>query len=498
MARLIDAVERRPQAAFAGFLVVHGLVWTALPSLLYFNLPVDVIEAMTYGREWQLGYDKLPPLPWWLVEAAYRLFGTDAAIYALGQARRDRRFRRGVADGAAADWRDRRAGRDPDHRRHALFQFQRRPNSITMSCELPFWALAGFAFHAGLRHGRLRHWILLGLALGLAWWAKYFVVILAAPLALFLLVRPRCPPPPGRTRPLDRGRGGADRRGAAPDLAGAAPISLPFSYAEGRAAPPRGVLDHLLNPAALCRRPGVFSHSPAVDRGAAVVAAVEDAAADECRRVRPPHRHAVGVRPGARRCSCFPSSPAAPPARCGAFRFGCSSAFGSFFSRRPRSTGCGLPGSAYCGPSCSRSLLPHFSPTIWCCRRSIIAGARRCFPASSCPPRSRSGSRRRPGSSPNTSSARRGTAAMSRIIPPRPQPRVLVDGLPAPRAMDRSRRSSRPRRGSGMDRRDPNVLPRELAPFAPNAEVGKPFDLPFHRGDGALHVGWAILPPQPR
>ncbi len=85
MARLIDAVERRPQAAFAGFLVVHGLVWTALPSLFCFNLPLDVIEALVYGREWQLGYDKLPPLPWWLIEAAYRLSGTDAAIYALGQ-----------------------------------------------------------------------------------------------------------------------------------------------------------------------------------------------------------------------------------------------------------------------------------------------------------------------------------------------------------------------------------------------------------------------------
>ena len=39
--------------------------------------------------------------------------------------------------------------------------------------EMPLWALAGFAFHAGLRQGKLRHWILLGVALGLAWWAKY-------------------------------------------------------------------------------------------------------------------------------------------------------------------------------------------------------------------------------------------------------------------------------------------------------------------------------------
>src|ERR1700732_1198265 len=51
-------------------------------------------------------------------------------------------------------------------------------------------ALAGFGFHAGLRQGKLRHWILLGIALGLGWWAKYFVVILAAPLALFLLLDP--------------------------------------------------------------------------------------------------------------------------------------------------------------------------------------------------------------------------------------------------------------------------------------------------------------------
>ena len=77
MAGLIDAVESRPQTAFAGFLVIHGLVWTVLPSLIYFNLPLDVIEAMVYGREWQLGYDKLPPLPWWVAEAVYRVFGSD-------------------------------------------------------------------------------------------------------------------------------------------------------------------------------------------------------------------------------------------------------------------------------------------------------------------------------------------------------------------------------------------------------------------------------------
>jgi hypothetical protein len=85
MSAPIDAIGRSPRAAFAAFLALHFLVWTLLPTLLYANLPLDLIEALTYGREWQLGYDKLPPLPWWLVELMYRLLGTDAAYYALAQ-----------------------------------------------------------------------------------------------------------------------------------------------------------------------------------------------------------------------------------------------------------------------------------------------------------------------------------------------------------------------------------------------------------------------------
>ena len=53
--------------------------------------------------------------------------------------------------------------------------------------QLPFWALAGYAFHAALKRGRLGHWVLLGVAFGGALWAKYFVVVLAVPYALFML-----------------------------------------------------------------------------------------------------------------------------------------------------------------------------------------------------------------------------------------------------------------------------------------------------------------------
>src|ERR1700712_3859576 len=90
------AVERRPVAALAGFCGLHFAVWTLLPALLYRNLPLDLIEALVYGREWQLGYDKLPPLPWWMVEIAYRLIGHDFAYYLLAQV--------AVVAGLAAIW----------------------------------------------------------------------------------------------------------------------------------------------------------------------------------------------------------------------------------------------------------------------------------------------------------------------------------------------------------------------------------------------------------
>jgi 4-amino-4-deoxy-L-arabinose transferase-like glycosyltransferase len=53
--------------------------------------------------------------------------------------------------------------------------------------QLPFWAMTGFAYWAAMRSGRTVHWVLLGFGVGMALWAKYFVVIQALPLVLFAL-----------------------------------------------------------------------------------------------------------------------------------------------------------------------------------------------------------------------------------------------------------------------------------------------------------------------
>src|SRR5580704_15268767 len=180
-------IERRPGAAFAAFAALHAAVWTALPSALYRNLPLDLIEALTYGREWQLGYDKLPPLPWWLVEAAYRVFGRDVAYYALAQV--------AVMAAFAAVWATARPLVGPlgalpsiliaDGLHYFNYTAAKFNHDVA---QLPLWALAGYAYHRALRGRRPAAWLVLGASVGLAVWAKYFVVVLALPLGLFLLI----------------------------------------------------------------------------------------------------------------------------------------------------------------------------------------------------------------------------------------------------------------------------------------------------------------------
>jgi len=244
---LLSVMDKRPWAGFLLFAAVHAAVWTILPFALYPNLPLDIIEALTYGREWQLGYDKLPPLPWWLVEIAYHTFDSDFAYYGLAQL--------SVLAAFAAVWAVMLRIATPAAAVAAVliidglhfFNFT-APKFNHDVVQLPFWALAGWAFHGALRTGRLGHWAVLGVALGTAFWAKYFVVILGLPLALFMLIDAR-----------------ARRCLATPGPYLAAAISLviilphlmwlyqnhwlPLNYASSRAKATDGLLAHFTHPA---------------------------------------------------------------------------------------------------------------------------------------------------------------------------------------------------------------------------------------------------------
>jgi 4-amino-4-deoxy-L-arabinose transferase-like glycosyltransferase len=246
LANITARIEADPRRTFVFFLLCHGLLWSALPALFFPNLPLDIVEALIYGREWQFGYDKLPPLPWWLVELAYRAVGLDIAYYALSQIVVLAAFALVFATalpivggvGALV------ALLIVDGLHYFNFTAPKFNHDVM---QLPFWALAGFAFHRALSTGRLLFWVLLGLALGGAFWSKYFVVILAAPLAAYLVFDAQ-----GRRALLTPGPYVAALVAlivAAPHLLWLVQNDfLPLRYAEARAVTARGALGHLVYP----------------------------------------------------------------------------------------------------------------------------------------------------------------------------------------------------------------------------------------------------------
>src|SRR5262245_43973986 len=81
---LADRAFRNPGTTLAILIGAHVLVWTYVPLLICQNLQLDLLEDLALGREWQLGYWKHPPLPWWVADIAYRITGSHNSVYALG------------------------------------------------------------------------------------------------------------------------------------------------------------------------------------------------------------------------------------------------------------------------------------------------------------------------------------------------------------------------------------------------------------------------------
>ena len=56
------------QSLFYIFLLSHVIIWTAVPYLSNVNLPLDTIEALAWGSNLSLGYQKHPPISAFMVE----------------------------------------------------------------------------------------------------------------------------------------------------------------------------------------------------------------------------------------------------------------------------------------------------------------------------------------------------------------------------------------------------------------------------------------------
>ena len=168
----------------------HVLIWGVGPALLIGNLHADTLEAIYWGANWALGYDKHPPVTTWILDAALQIGGSPILnILIASQAT--------VAIAAYFVWRTARLFRGPVSAALALSLFLITPTATFYAVQVnhnimlaPFWAAAMFFGLRYLEERRPADSIALGVAAGLGLVTKYEILfILAALVAAAALIR---------------------------------------------------------------------------------------------------------------------------------------------------------------------------------------------------------------------------------------------------------------------------------------------------------------------
>lgn len=209
--RLAWYFEHRPLQFFYWVLLGQVLLWTLIPVLLFRSQSLDMIENIAWSRDLQLGYYKHPPLQVWTVELGLRVFGGAVwPLFLLGPAAIAATFIPIFLMGRQIG--DERAGLLAVLLFSLVFYANiAAPEFNANIVQLPIWAWAAFVFWRAIERNRMGWWVLLGLLLSLAVYAKYSAAI----LVLTLIVA-------GLTQPLGRAR----LRSAGPYLATAISLLL--------------------------------------------------------------------------------------------------------------------------------------------------------------------------------------------------------------------------------------------------------------------------------
>ena len=254
LAQRLAALSERwaPARIFWTFLAAHVLIWWLLPALLQHNLPLDVIEQLAWGREWQIVYFKHPPLPAWIVESVAAVSGRwPPALYLVGPL--------ASALALVAVW---RLGRAMLGEQRALLAVLAQEGVVYFTIFtpefnhnvvlLPLWAALGLAgyracFEPGSRRAPCGRWAWFGVLAALGLLGKYTTALFLLPAAAARGSASSAAPRLGWPRSL----AGAGRRAAAapPHLLGLwridfAPLLFPFERAPG----PSHWYDHIVNP----------------------------------------------------------------------------------------------------------------------------------------------------------------------------------------------------------------------------------------------------------
>ncbi|WP_417581204.1 glycosyltransferase family 39 protein [Nitrincola sp.] len=168
-------------------LLINALLWALLPWLSAYSLPLDVVEGLFWGQEWQWGYYKHPPLPSWLVQLSW-LALADLGPFLLSQLT--------ILTTLLFVWLlglrllgGEKAALGTLLLLGVYYFTWPTPEYNHNIAQMPFWAAATYFYHCAITDGRYRSWLLVGLFAGLGLLTKYVMVVLLAAMFLHLLTQ---------------------------------------------------------------------------------------------------------------------------------------------------------------------------------------------------------------------------------------------------------------------------------------------------------------------
>lgn len=175
-----------PLGALISLCLIQLTLWTVIPYMFNGNLPLDVVrEGLSWGREWQFGYHKHPPLTSWLANLSYEALG-DFGPYLLSQ-----------LFICTAYFFSFRLGKEilgPQKAAAAtlllatVFYYNwPTPEFNHNIAQIPFWAAAIYFFYQAMMKREARWWYFLGPTLALGAMTKYTIALLLPLFLIFLL-----------------------------------------------------------------------------------------------------------------------------------------------------------------------------------------------------------------------------------------------------------------------------------------------------------------------
>lgn len=181
-----ERLIRQPEWLLVALIAWHYGFWVLAPVWSYSMLPLDTLELLGWGQEWQLGYWKHPPLGAWIGEAVLWLAGGRLeAMYLLAQTV--------LAVTLIYVWQIARLYLDRQRAVLAAVLLEGAywytvliPNFNMNTLQLPLWAGLVYHFLRGLDGARV-HWLGFGVFAAAVLLAKYSGLLLLASCALLLV-----------------------------------------------------------------------------------------------------------------------------------------------------------------------------------------------------------------------------------------------------------------------------------------------------------------------